>query len=167
MIRACPVSMMMRLTLKPTRKYYSQVTSGCFVPMTTCLITAPIQDNVPIENKKPNRILVDSVICILKSMIRGTERSAKSNAMCRALRGLTTVLLLMQWRRSMVLPRVESLKKATGGLHVHVSANAAAMIYATSKARKVLWAIIQFRDVRPVRRRLNSVIDILMTPTVT
>ncbi len=62
------------------------VESGLAFVWITCLITLPIHETDPIENKKHSFMFFEVLICILQSTIRGTDNNAKSKSMCMTLR---------------------------------------------------------------------------------
>lgn len=97
----------------------------------------------------------------------GTDSRQKSKTICITFRGMVTALWLIQRRsRGGALPRVEMRELSTGGTQENVLRKMPMMIKQATRTRKVLWNIIQAREVRPVRRRLKRMIEILIRPTV-
>ncbi len=75
----------------------------------------------PTEKRKLIRIFFDRLICILHRIMIGVDRIMKSKTTWITLRGITTALVLRQWRGFCDFPKRERRMSSIGGLQLKIS----------------------------------------------
>lgn len=75
----------------------------------------------PTAKRKLIRIFFDRLICILHRIMIGIDKSAKSKTTWITLRGMTTALVLRQWRGFCDSPKRERRMSSMGGLQLKMS----------------------------------------------